>query len=147
MDPALTAAVAAGKLTGATIRRLGRGGGTTLPGRVSARIDGRALEKLSRGLQRGVVLVAGTNGKTTTATLLRTILEAAGWRVVGNRAGANLVSGLTAAVVAVLRGRDFLTEPCDLESAFLLKTESVVDAHRWRSSACSKLTNSRTGAL
>jgi lipid II isoglutaminyl synthase (glutamine-hydrolysing) len=99
VDPALTAAIAAGKLTGATIRRLGRGGGTTLPGRVSARIDGRALEKLSRGLQRGVVLVAGTNGKTTTATLLRTILESAGWRVVGNRAGANLVSGLTAAVV------------------------------------------------
>jgi UDP-N-acetylmuramyl tripeptide synthase len=99
VDPTLTAAVAAGKLTGATIRRLGRGGGTTLPGRVSARIDRRALEKLSRGLTQGVVLVAGTNGKTTTATLLRTILEAEGRRVVGNRAGANLVSGLTAAVI------------------------------------------------
>jgi UDP-N-acetylmuramyl tripeptide synthase len=99
VDPTLTAAVAAGKLTGATIRRLGRGGGTTLPGRVSSWIDRRALEKLSRGLERGVLLVAGTNGKTTTATLLRTILEAAGWRVVGNRAGANLLSGLTAAVV------------------------------------------------
>jgi UDP-N-acetylmuramyl tripeptide synthase len=99
VDPTLTAAVAAGKLTGAAIRRLGRGGGTTLPGRVGARIDGRALEKLSRGLERGVILVAGTNGKTTTAALLRTLVEAAGWRVVGNRAGANLVSGLTAAII------------------------------------------------
>ena len=44
-------------------------------------------------------MVAGTNGKTTTASLLRTILEASGARVVSNRAGANLVSGLTAAVI------------------------------------------------
>jgi lipid II isoglutaminyl synthase (glutamine-hydrolysing) len=100
VDPTLSAAVVAGKLTSTTIRRLGRGGGTTLPGRVSARIDGRALEKLSRGLELGVIVVAGTNGKTTTSSLLRTILEASGARVVGNRAGANLVSGLTAAVVA-----------------------------------------------
>jgi lipid II isoglutaminyl synthase (glutamine-hydrolysing) len=100
VDPTLTAAVVAGKLTSTTIRRLGRGGGTTLPGRVSARIDGRALEKLSRGLELGAIVVAGTNGKTTTSSLLRTVLEASGARVVGNRAGANLVSGLTAAVVA-----------------------------------------------
>ncbi len=100
MDPILSAAVIAGKLTSGAIRRLGRGGGTTLPGRVSARIDGRALEKLSGGLELGSIVVAGTNGKTTTSTLLRTILEASGARVVGNRAGANLVSGLTAAIVA-----------------------------------------------
>lgn len=99
MDPTLTAAVAAGKLTAGTIRRLGRGGGTTLPGRVGARIDRRALEKLSRGLRQGALVVAGTNGKTTTASLLRTQLEASGARVVGNRSGANLVSGLTAAVI------------------------------------------------
>jgi UDP-N-acetylmuramyl tripeptide synthase len=100
VDPTLSAAVVAGKLASTTIRRLGRGGGTTLPGRVSARIDGRTLEKLSRGLEMGAIVVAGTNGKTTTSSLVRTILEASGARVVGNRAGANLVSGLTAAVVA-----------------------------------------------
>ena len=99
MDPTLTAAVAAGKLTAGTIRRLGRGGGTTLPGRVGARIDRRTLEKLSHSLQQGALVVAGTNGKTTTASLLRTLLEASGTRVVGNRAGANLLAGLTAAVI------------------------------------------------
>ncbi|MDQ6748324.1 MAG: MurT ligase domain-containing protein [Candidatus Dormibacteraeota bacterium] len=99
MDPTLSAAVAAGKVTAATIRRLGRGGGTTLPGRVSARIDRRALQKLSAGLSRGAILVAGTNGKTTTSTLLRTVLEASGIRIVSNRAGSNLVGGLTSAVV------------------------------------------------
>ena len=100
MDPALSLAVAAGKVTAATIRRLGRGGGTTLPGRVSARIDGRALEKLSSRLASGSILVAGTNGKTTTSTLLRTILVEAGTSIVANSAGSNMVGGLTAAVVA-----------------------------------------------
>ena len=92
-------ALAAGRLTAATIRRLGRGGGTTLPGRISAGIDGDALRKLGSRLPQGSILVAGTNGKTTTASLVRTLVEAAGTRVVSNRAGANLVSGLTAAVV------------------------------------------------
>ena len=100
MDPSLSLAVAAGKVTAATIRRLGRGGGTTLPGRVSMRIDSHALQKLSATLPRGSILVAGTNGKTTTATLLREILRAAGIAVVANRAGSNLVWGLTASVVA-----------------------------------------------
>ena len=99
MDPSLSLAVAAGKVTAATIRRLGRGGGTTLPGRVSMRIDSHALQKLSATLPQGSILVAGTNGKTTTATLLRGILGAAGIEVVANRAGSNLVWGLTASVV------------------------------------------------
>ena len=100
MDPSLSLAVAAGKVTAATIRRLGRGGGTTLPGRVSMRIDSHALQKLSATLPRGSILVAGTNGKTTTATLLAEILRGAGVEVVANRAGSNLVWGLTASVVA-----------------------------------------------
>ncbi|MFN2463283.1 MAG: MurT ligase domain-containing protein [Candidatus Dormibacteria bacterium] len=99
MDPSLSLAVAAGKVTAATIRRLGRGGGTTLPGRVSMRIDAHALQKLSASLDRGSILVAGTNGKTTTSTLLREILRADGVEVVANRAGSNLVWGLTASVV------------------------------------------------
>jgi len=99
MDPSLSLAVAVGKVTAATIRRLGRGGGTTLPGRVSMRIDSHALQKLSASLPQGSILVAGTNGKTTTASLLRGILGAAGIEVVANRAGSNLVWGLTASVV------------------------------------------------
>ncbi|GAC1583628.1 MAG: MurT ligase domain-containing protein [Candidatus Dormibacteria bacterium] len=99
MDPSLSLAVAAGKVTAATIRRLGRGGGTTLPGRISMRIDSHSLQKLSATLPRGSILVAGTNGKTTTASLLRAILGASGIEVVANRAGSNLVWGLTASIV------------------------------------------------
>ncbi|MBI3748312.1 MAG: DUF1727 domain-containing protein [Chloroflexi bacterium] len=47
-----------------------------------------------------IVLISGTNGKTTTSHLLVQILERCGWEVVANRSGANLEQGVTAALVA-----------------------------------------------
>lgn len=91
--------MAAGKLAGLASRQLGLGGGTSLPGVVASRLDGNVLGKLARGLPRGTVVVTGTNGKTTTSRLLAAILDAAGWNPVHNRAGANLVSGLTTALL------------------------------------------------
>ncbi len=93
------AALWAGKLTTGLSRGLRRGGGTTLPGDVSRWVDPGILTKLSRALSDGTVVVTGTNGKTTTAALLRHILEAQGHPTVANQAGANLVFGVTAAVV------------------------------------------------
>jgi len=94
-----TAALWAGKLTASLSRGLRRGGGTTLPGDISRLIDPRILTKLSRSLSGGTVVVTGTNGKTTTAALLRHIVEAQGETTVANQAGANLIFGVTAAVV------------------------------------------------
>ena len=94
-----TAALWAGKLTASLSRGLRRGGGTTLPGDVSRFVDPGILTKLSRSLSAGTVVITGTNGKTTTAALLRHILEAQGRRTVANQAGANLIFGVTAAVV------------------------------------------------
>src|SRR3989440_9455258 len=89
----------AGKLTASLSRGLRRGGGTTLPGDVSRWVDPKILTTLSRSLDQGAVVVTGTNGKTTTAALLRHILEAQGRRTVANQAGANLIYGVTAAMV------------------------------------------------
>jgi UDP-N-acetylmuramyl tripeptide synthase len=94
-----TAALWAGKLTAGLSRGLRRGGGTTLPGDVSRWVDPTILTKLSRSLSDGTIVVTGTNGKTTTAALLRHILEAQGHPTVANQAGANLIFGVTAAVV------------------------------------------------
>ena len=99
LGPRGTAALWAGKLTSALSRGLRRGGGTTLPGDVARWIDPQILTKLSRSLAEGTVVITGTNGKTTTAALLRHILEAQGKRVVANQAGANLIFGVTAAMV------------------------------------------------
>ena len=99
LDPRLTVALAASKLTAMGIRRLGRGGGTSAPGLVADRLDGAMLTKLTGRLEHGAVVVAGTNGKTTTSRMIADIFEAAGYAVVHNRSGSNLVRGVVSAFV------------------------------------------------
>jgi UDP-N-acetylmuramyl tripeptide synthase len=94
-----TAAIWAGKATGALSRISRRGGGTTLPGDVARMIDPNVLSKLSADLTNGSIVITGTNGKTTTARLVTWLLEGAGHKVVSNRAGANLIFGATAAAL------------------------------------------------
>ncbi len=86
-------------------RRLGTGGGTQLPGVVARRVAPGVLRDLAAALPQGVVLVTGTNGKTTTSRMLAAILKSHGLRLLHNRAGANLITGLTATAVA---GADLL---------------------------------------
>lgn len=97
-DPRLVAALAAAKVAGAGIRRVGRGGGTAAPGLVADRIDPELLRKLAARLDRGAIVVAGTNGKTTTSRMVADILEADGLRVAHNRSGSNLVRGVVSAL-------------------------------------------------
>ena len=103
----LTAAIIAGRSAGLTSRVLRAGGGTTLPGVIARRIAPDALRLLSAGLPGGVVVVGGTNGKTTTTRMIAAILTAGGHRVLHNRAGANLVTGLTTTMLggSTLAGR------------------------------------------
>ncbi len=93
-------AVLVGKAAAAASRRLGRGGGTALPGLLAERLDPDIVAHLGRSLGRGVAVVTGTNGKTTTARLLADILRAAGWPVLHNRSGSNLMRGLAATLTA-----------------------------------------------
>src|SRR5207244_5810637 len=78
-----------------------------LPGRVARAVEPPLLPLLSRRLRHGSVIVAGTNGKTTTARLLAHIMREAGRRPVHNRAGANLAAGIVSALLedVDLRGR------------------------------------------
>jgi UDP-N-acetylmuramyl tripeptide synthase len=92
-------AIAAGKAAQVASRRLGRGGGTSLPGVVAGALDPGLLARLAARLEAGCVLVAGTNGKTTTARMLADMLARGGVPVVHNRSGANLLSGMTATFV------------------------------------------------
>ena len=96
-DPRAALAVVASKALTAGIRRVGRGGGTALPGLVATRLDPQLLDKLAARLPAGTVVVAGTNGKTTTSRMLAGMLEQAGRRVAHNRSGSNLVRGVSAA--------------------------------------------------
>lgn len=73
--------------------------GTTLPGKVALRFDPYLIRKLSAEYTEGIIMVTGTNGKTTTANLLANVLRAAGRVFAFNQAGANLVTGITGALL------------------------------------------------
>jgi UDP-N-acetylmuramyl tripeptide synthase len=87
------------KLLGWSSRSLGRGGGTAAPGLVLERFAPELVGAAARRLGHGAILITGTNGKTTTAQLLAGIAHAAGWTLVANRSGSNLMRGLAASVV------------------------------------------------
>ncbi|HEX5699677.1 MAG TPA: MurT ligase domain-containing protein [Rubrobacter sp.] len=67
---------------------------------MARRADPKVLTKLSRQLRLGSAAITGTNGKTTTTRMVSKILRAAGVRAVNNSTGANLVTGVTAALVS-----------------------------------------------
>jgi UDP-N-acetylmuramyl tripeptide synthase len=94
---------------GTASRVSGKGGGTTLPGRVLLRLDPEAIARLGRGLDRGSTIVSATNGKTTTAGMIAAILEAEGRAPVHNRAGSNRTWGVATALLEQ-RGREGLFE-------------------------------------
>ena len=107
MQVRLTTAIGLGKLAGLLSRRLHVGGGTTYPGTLARRIDPSTTRRIAAALRDGSIVVSATNGKTTTTRMLSAILRTAGQRVVHNRSGANLLAGVTTALVANadLRGR------------------------------------------
>jgi len=77
-----------------TLSRVAGRGGTAFPGLVALRIDPRVIEKLVASIPQGVVVVTGTNGKTTTAKMITTMLTGSGWTVLANRTGSNLARGV-----------------------------------------------------
>jgi UDP-N-acetylmuramyl tripeptide synthase len=91
--------IALARAAGRLSRLAGRGGGTTLPGKILATLDPGALGTLAGRLPLGSALVSATNGKTTTAAIVAEILGGR-VRLAHNRAGANLVSGVASALLA-----------------------------------------------
>src|SRR5207253_9174815 len=74
------------------------GGGTTLPGKLLLRMAPDAIERMTRRLAQGSVAISATNGKTTTARMLASMLSPER-RLCRNTAGANLASGVASALL------------------------------------------------
>ena len=132
------AAIAACKLTRHLLHLAGKGG-TTLPGRIALRLQGNILAAVSRGMH--IVLVTGTNGKTTTCRMLEKALIQDGKKCLLNRSGANLLPGITAEFVcnADRRGNplfDYAVVECDegtlKQVAAQLKPEIIVVTNLFR---------------
>ena len=94
---ATAAATARLARTASKITRSGQG--SSLPGLVVERLSPGFVGRRASSIPGGVVLVSGTNGKTTTASMIRTILRAQGDATIGNDTGANLRQGIAAALL------------------------------------------------
>lgn len=115
-------AVSVAKSVTFIVQFLRLGAASVLPGAIARRIEPRLLELLSQQVKNGVILIAGTNGKTTTALLLCTILERKGYRIAHNSTGANLENGLMSALLESTN----LLGTLDVDYAILEVDENIV---------------------
>ncbi len=83
--------VASCKLTRAVLRRTGRGG-TAIPGIVALKLSKNVLSVPARGMK--IIVVTGTNGKTTTCNMIAHAITSAGYPCLLNKSGANLLHGI-----------------------------------------------------
>ena len=91
-------------LLGKAVKKIAamRGGGSALPGLFVERIDPGFIKRSLGQLPRGVVVVSGTNGKTTTTKMVVELLESQGLRVFTNRTGSNFTRGVAAALLGAV---------------------------------------------
>ena len=125
-------AVAAGKAARAVSRL--RGGGSALPGLVVEKVDPRFLTHALADLPRGVVVVTGTNGKTTTTKMLVAILREHGLTVFTNPTGSNFTRG----VISSMLGELTLSGRLEADMAVL----ELDEAHALKFAAAVKPTHS-----
>src|SRR6201997_3800803 len=89
-------ATTVGGAAGRASRLAGRGDGSVIGGVIGRRLKPDLLSLLARGRQ--IVLVTGTNGKTTTTRLITAAVGTLGQQIASNAFGANMEAGLVAAL-------------------------------------------------
>src|SRR6202795_3024492 len=95
------------------------GQGSSLPGVVVEAVSPGFMGRRASTIPGGVVLISGTNGKTTTASMIRTILRAEGDETIGNDTGANLRQGIASSLLD--RTSQALTAVFEVDEATLVK--------------------------
>ncbi|MGB4420236.1 MAG: MurT ligase domain-containing protein [Candidatus Saccharimonadales bacterium] len=87
---------------GKTVKNIAklRGGGSALPGLVVERIDPNFISDTLSQIPMGIVVISGTNGKTTTTKMVTELLEGQGLKVFTNRTGSNFTRGVAAALLS-----------------------------------------------
>lgn len=101
------------------------GNGGTWPGEIALKIKPDSLVYFLSNVKKGVILVAGTNGKTTTASLIRRILEQNTPEkniIIHNESGANLLNGLVSAFIQ----NSFVTGEINADYAVLEVDENTI---------------------
>lgn len=76
------------------------GGGSTWPGHMALSINPHFISDVLDKSKTKIILIIGTNGKTTTGKLVKSILEEGKKSVFLNQAGANLLNGVASAIIS-----------------------------------------------
>lgn len=106
-----------------------RGGGSAIPGLFVERISPNFVPDALAQLPHGVVVISGTNGKTTTTKMVVALLESQGMKVFTNRTGSNFVRGVAAALLGEIdiKGKlDADIAVLELDEAHAVKFVEVV---------------------
>jgi len=106
-----------------------RGGGSALPGLFVERISPTFVADTLSQLPKGVVVITGTNGKTTTTKMVTSLLESQGLRVFTNRTGSNFVRGVAAALLGEMNTKGKLAADIailELDEAHAVKFTDVI---------------------
>jgi len=80
------------------IKTFKMGAGTNFPGKIACKISPRLLSCLTKQTKKEIITITGTNGKTTTAGLAASVFETFDRKVVHNKEGANMLTGIITAV-------------------------------------------------
>lgn len=92
--------IIAGKLISLLSKTINVGSGSTWPGHIALSAKQNFIKEiLAHNKQLKIILIAGTNGKTTTSKLIRKMLEQTRIRVIHNESGANLLNGIASALI------------------------------------------------
>lgn len=78
---------------------LNLGSGSTWPGHIALSLNPNFIKQIIKNNKIKIILIAGTNGKTTTGKLIQTILEKNNRKVFQNQAGANLLNGIASSLI------------------------------------------------
>lgn len=89
----------AAKITAWAIKEYNLGAGSTWPGHVALLSNPHFIKDYLKHKKLQIILIAGTNGKTTTSKMLRQILEDQRIRVIQNEEGANLLNGMATSLI------------------------------------------------
>ncbi|MFZ2025095.1 MAG: Mur ligase family protein [Microgenomates group bacterium] len=109
-------AVSMGMFVSWIARILRYGAGSTWPGEIALRIYPSLLTVLKKRVTKGIICVAGTNGKTTTSLMIAGILKSSGYTVLHNTSGANLVNGIVSSFFHSWKKTDFAVFEVDENS-------------------------------
>lgn len=86
-------AIWAGKALSIAGRMIGKKSSSS-PGAFALKICPTLVSDLNKCISKKIIVTCGTNGKTTTNNLMASALEAKGYRVLCNKLGANMLSGV-----------------------------------------------------